>query len=180
MTAGRPVRIVLTGFMGAGKTTVGPLLARRLGWEFLDLDDDIVAVVGRSVAEIFATSGEAAFREAERQAAARASSRTRLVLATGGGAFTVPATRAVLQRGAMTVWLRCALDTLLARIPADGSRPLAENRATIGALLAGREASYALADLAVDTTTAAPEEVARIIAEAAGRAPVEGGGTTEG
>jgi shikimate kinase len=178
LSAARPSRIVLTGFMGAGKSTVGPLVARRLGWEFLDLDDDIVAAAGLSVAEIFARSGEGAFREAELSAATRAASRERLVLATGGGAFTVPATRAVLQRGALTVWLRCALDTLLGRIRADGSRPLAANRATIGALLEGREPSYALADLTVDTTSVAPEEAARVIAEAARRTWDEAGGTS--
>jgi shikimate kinase len=102
------------------------------------------------------------------------------VLATGGGAFTVPETRRVLQQGALTVWLRCALDALLARIPTDGSRPLAANRATIGPLLVGREPSYALADLTVDTTHTAPADVARIIAEAARRGRREGGGTTEG
>ncbi|HYU42601.1 MAG TPA: shikimate kinase [Vicinamibacteria bacterium] len=181
MNADRPSRVVLVGFMGAGKSTVGPLVAQRLGWAFLDLDDDIEAAAGRAVPEIFATDGEAAFRAVERAAADRAGRRERLVLATGGGAFTVPETRRVLQRGALTVWLRCALDALLARIPADGSRPLAANRATIGPLLAGREPSYALADLTVDTTHTAPADVARIIAEAATtRGRKEGGGTTEG
>jgi shikimate kinase/3-dehydroquinate synthase len=176
----RPARVVLVGFMGAGKSTVGPLVAQRLGWAFLDLDDDVEAAAGRTVLEIFATDGEAAFRAAERAAAERAGRRERLVLATGGGAFTVPETRRVLQQGAMTVWLRCALDALLARIPSDGSRPLAANRATIGPLLVGREPSYALADLTVDTTHMAPADVANIIAKAASRGRREGGGTTEG
>jgi shikimate kinase len=180
LTAVPPARVVLVGFMGAGKSTVGPLLARRLGWDFLDLDDDIEAAAGRPVPEIFAKDGEAAFRAAERAAAERASTRERLVLATGGGAFTIPETRKVLQLGAMTVWLRCTLDALLARIPADGSRPLAANRATIAPLLVGREPSYALADLTVDTTRTAPAEVARIIAEAATSGRREGGGTASG
>jgi shikimate kinase len=180
LNADRPTRVVLVGFMGAGKSTVGPLVAQRLGWTFLDLDDDIEAATRRTVPEIFATDGEAAFRAAERAAAERAGRRERLVLATGGGAFTVPETRRVLQQGAMTVWLRCTLDALLARIPTDGSRPLAANRATIGPLLAGREPSYALADLTVDTTHTAPADAARIIAEAARRGRREGGGTTEG
>lgn len=180
MTAGRPARVVLVGFMGAGKSTVGPLVARALGWTFVDLDDEIEAAAGRTVPEIFATDGEAAFRAAERAAAERVCARARLVLATGGGAFTVPETRQALQRGALTVWLRCALDALLTRISADGSRPLAANRATIGPLLVGREPSYALADLTVDTTRTSPSEVARIIAEAAARGRHEGGGTAEG
>ena len=180
MNADRPARVVLVGFMGAGKSTVGPLVAQRLGWAFLDLDDDIEAVAGRTVPEIFARDGETAFRAAERAAAERAGRRERLVLATGGGAFTVPETRRVLQQGAMTVWLRCTLEAVLVRIPTDGSRPLAANRATIGPLLVGREPSYALADLTVDTTHMAPADVANIIAEAAMRGRREGGGTTEG
>jgi len=90
LNADRPARVVLVGFMGAGKSTVGPLVAQRLAWTFLDLDDDIEAAAGRTVPEIFATDGEAAFRAAERAAAERAGRRERLVLATGGGAFTVP------------------------------------------------------------------------------------------
>lgn len=177
---GPPARVVLVGFMGAGKSTVGPLVARRLGWAFVDLDDEIEAAAGRTVPEIFAREGEAAFRAAERAAAERVCARDRLVLATGGGAFTVPETRRALQRGALTVWLRCELETLLERIPADGSRPLAANRATIAPLLTGREPSYALADLSVDTTRRAPGEVARIIAAAAARGRREGEGTTDG
>lgn len=180
MTAGRHARVVLVGFMGAGKSTVGPLVARRLGWEFVDLDDEIEAATGRTVPEIFATDGEPAFRAAERAAAERVCTHEGLVLATGGGAFTVPETRSALQRGALTVWLRCEIDTLLARIPADGSRPLAANRATILPLLVGREPSYALADLTVDTTRTAPAEVARLVAEAAARGRNEGEGTRDG
>jgi shikimate kinase len=180
LTASRPARVVLVGFMGAGKSTVGPLVARRLGWEFVDLDDEIEAATGRTAAEIFATDGEAAFRAAERAAAERVCRHEGLVLATGGGAFTVPETRLALQHGALTVWLRCEIDTLLARIPADGSRPLAANRATIRPLLVGREPSYALADLTVDTTRTAPAEVARIVAAAALRGGNKGEGTRDG
>jgi shikimate kinase len=180
LKAGRPARVVLVGFMGAGKSTVGPLVARRLGWEFVDLDDEIEAATGRTVPEIFATDGEAAFRAAERAAAERVCTHAGLVLATGGGAFTVPETRSTLQRGALTVWLRCEIDTLLARIPIGGSRPLAANRATILPLLVGREPSYALADLTIDTTRTAPAEVARLVAEAAARGRNEGEGTTDG
>jgi shikimate kinase/3-dehydroquinate synthase len=172
--------VVLVGFMGAGKSTVGPLVAARLGWSFVDLDDEITAAAGRSVPEIFRELGETGFRAAERAAAERVSSRERLVLATGGGAFTVPETRRALQQGALTVWLRCEIDTLLARIPADGSRPLAANRATIHPLLVGREPSYALADLTVDTTRARPDEVARVVAEAAARGHGEGEDSLDG
>jgi shikimate kinase len=166
--------------MGAGKSTIGPLVARELGWPFVDLDDEVEAASGRTVPEIFATEGEDAFRRAEQAAAERMSAREPLVLATGGGAFTVAATREALRRGALTVWLRCEVDALLARIPADGSRPLAANRATIAPLLRHREPSYAMADLTVDTTHDGPEQAARIIADAARRGGHQGGGTTEG
>jgi shikimate kinase len=172
--------VVLIGFMGSGKSTVGPLVARRLGWTFVDLDAEVEADQGRRVADIFSALGEAEFRRAERAAAERVTARTRVVVAAGGGAFTQAATRAALQKGALTVWLRCAPDALLTRIPADGSRPLAANRATIGALLLSRETDYALADLTVDTTRTPPEVVASVIAAAASGGLDEGGGTTEG
>jgi shikimate kinase len=89
----------------------------------------------------------------------------RRVIATGGGAFSRPGTRALLQAGAVTVWLRCDLDTMMTRLPADGSRPLAGNRAIMRALLAERETSYRLADLAVDASRGTPREVADRIVE---------------
>lgn len=159
-------RIVLVGFMGAGKTTVGRRLAGDLGWDFVDLDAEVEARAGRPVAALFDEQGEAAFREAEHAAAVEAARRERVVIAAGGGAFVSEATRAVLSAGAVTVWLRCALETLLDRIPRDGNRPLARNRATIGALLTEREPLYRLADLVVDTTCAAPQDAAREIASA--------------
>lgn len=164
--ADAPERIVLVGFMGAGKTTVGALVARRLGWAFRDMDQWIEERTGLSVARLFEQRGEAAFRQEERQVAAQASRLERHVIAAGGGAFAQPETRALLQQGALTVWLRAELPTLLARIPKDGARPLAASRETISRLFAEREPSYRLADQEVDASPAA-EEVARVIAEAA-------------
>lgn len=158
-----PERIVLVGFMGSGKTTVGRELARLLGWEFRDLDRSIEERAGLTIAEIFRGRGEAFFREQERRTALEVSGLTRCVVAAGGGAFSLPATRETLRRGAVTVWLRCDLPTLLARIPADGSRPLAGNRETMGLLLAEREPFYRLADLVVDASGAAPEVAHRIM-----------------
>ena len=164
-------RIVLVGFMGAGKSTVGPLLARLLGWHFVDIDPLIEKAAGLSVAEIFAQRGEAFFRGEERRVAEDLAREERLVVAAGGGAFAHPETREALQRGAVVVWLRCDLDTILGRIPPDGSRPLAANRERIQALFAERESSYRLADMTVDAKTGGPDEVARRIARA-----VSGGG----
>jgi shikimate kinase len=155
----RPDRIVLVGFMGSGKTSVGRLLARRLGYRFLDLDLRVEARAGRSIATIFREDGEEAFREMEGEEARALSTLTETVVAAGGGAFARPRTRALLQQGALTVWLRCDLETILARVPADGSRPLAGNRDIMRALLAQREPLYRMADVAVDTSTGTPRQV---------------------
>jgi shikimate kinase len=155
-----PTRIVLVGFMGVGKTTVGRTLAERLGWSFVDLDDRIEAEAGMTVAEIFARHGEAHFRDLERRAADAARGLTRHVVAAGGGAFVQPGTRELLRDGAATVWLTCDIDGVLGRIRVDGSRPLAADRERMQALLAQRQASYRMADMEIDTTSASPEEVA--------------------
>jgi shikimate kinase len=158
-----PERLVLVGFMGSGKSTVGPLLAARLGWGFRDLDAWIEERTGRSVVALF-QEGEEAFRRLETEAAREATALTRHVIAAGGGAFARPETRELLRSGPVaTVWLSCALDALLARVPRDGSRPLAGSRETMSRLLAERESSYRQADWTVDTTAASPEEVARSI-----------------
>jgi shikimate kinase len=162
-----PHRIVLVGFMGCGKSTVGAALARRLGWGFRDLDRWIEERHGLTVAEIFRRRGEAFFREEERRAARAAARLRRCVVAAGGGAFAEEATRETLRAGALTVWLRCRETALWRRLPRDGSRPLAGDRGRMRRLLGEREPSYRLADLAVDSSRAAPDEVARRIAEAA-------------
>jgi len=168
--ADRPPRVVLVGFMGSGKSAVGRLLARRLGYRFEDMDRRIEEKAGRRIADIFRDEGEEAFREMEREEA-RAIGRLRgLVVAAGGGAFARAETRALLQEGALTVWLRCDLDRILARVPADGSRPLAGNRDIMRALLAEREPSYRMADVAVDASSGTPREVAdRIVGLIEGR-----------
>jgi shikimate kinase len=167
--AEQAVRVVLVGFMGAGKTTVGPLVAERLGYRFEDMDLRIENRAGRPVAVIFRDLGEEAFRALEREEAASLSEQPRLVVAAGGGAFTRPETRTLLQRGAVVVWLRCDLEVALARLPADGTRPLAGNRDIMRRLLAEREPLYRMADVAVEAV-GAPEDVAnRILALVRGR-----------
>jgi shikimate kinase len=165
---GEKDRVVLVGFMAAGKTTVGRELAALLGWEFRDLDAWIEERAGATVADLFRDHGEEFFREQERRAAGEAASLERCVVAAGGGAFAAPATRDTLRRGALTVWLRCALETVIARTSGDDTRPLARDRERMRRLFAEREPSYRLADLAVDTDDASPAEVARRIAQAMG------------
>jgi shikimate kinase len=156
----RPSRIVLVGFMGAGKTTVGPEVAGILGWGFVDLDQALERRLGVSVPELFRTRGEAAFREEELREARAASALERHVIATGGGAFARDETRQALGAGALSVWLRCGLAAVFDRIPTDGSRPLAMDRATIAGLFAQRESSYRQADRVVDAEQE-PASVAR-------------------
>ena len=157
--------MVLVGFMGAGKTTVGRRLARRLGYRFEDMDRRIEERAGQTVASLFRERGEAAFRALELEEARELSSPSGVVIATGGGAFAQEATRAVLRQGALTVWLQCSLETSLLRVRPDGSRPLAGNREIMRALLAEREPSYRLADAVVDTSRHTPREVVDRIVE---------------
>ena len=160
-----PKRVVLVGFMGAGKSTVGPLVARVLGWAFLDMDTRIEERAGRAIADVFRDQGEPAFRALELEVAEEAASRPRLVIAAGGGAFAQPATREVLQRSAVTVWLRCDAAILEGRVPANGLRPLAANRAIMRSLLTEREPSYQLADVVVEASEGTAESVARRVVE---------------
>jgi shikimate kinase len=163
--AERPARVVLVGFMGAGKTAVGKRLAKRLGYRFEDMDRRIEARAGATIAAVFAERGEAAFRALEQDEARALGAIPRVVVATGGGAFAQEATRALLQQGALTVWLQCSLEAALLRIRPDGRRPLAGNREIMRALLAEREPSYRQADVAVDTSKRTPREVVDRIVE---------------
>jgi shikimate kinase len=166
----RPLRVVLVGFMGSGKSAVGRLLARRLGYRFEDMDRRIEERAGRAIADIFRDDGEEAFREMEREEARELSRLADRVVAAGGGAFARAETRALLQEGALTVWLRCDLEHILGRVQVDGSRPLAGNRDIMRALLAEREPSYRMADVVVDASSGTPREVAdRIVGLIEGR-----------
>ncbi len=169
-------RIVLIGFMGAGKSTVGRTLAERLGWAFKDMDALIEERHGRTVADIFKENGEPFFRQEEMRLAGELRGVSDHVIAAGGGAFAQPSTREALREGAGVVWLQCSLDAILRRVAGDASRPLATGRERMQALLVEREASYRLADLVVDTTDTPPDEVAARIVKAffPGRGPQGG------
>jgi shikimate kinase len=157
--------IVLVGFMGAGKTTVGRRLAEVLGWRFIDLDEEIVREAGMPVAEIFRTRGEAAFRDLESRLTARLSSVHRTVLAPGGGWIADPANAERLPPATSTVWLRVSPEEAVRRILATGAeRPLlsgVEDPVVLARLLlARREPLYRTADLIVDVDGRTPDEVA--------------------
>jgi shikimate kinase len=160
-------RIVLVGFMGAGKTAVGEALARRLGWRHLDLDRWIEAERGARVSEIFAARGEAEFRRLEGEATRAAAVLDRVVVSTGGGWVLDPGHWEALREGALFVWLRVGVATALERTAAEeGSRPLLSGpdpAARARALLGRREPLYAAADWALDTDDRSPAQLAEDI-----------------
>jgi shikimate kinase len=163
------MRIFLIGFMGAGKTTVGRLLAQRLDWGFLDLDEQIALEAGRDVATLFAEEGEPAFRARETRCLAALGARDRLVVATGGGAPTVASNWPLLRDLGRTVWLAPDLEVILARLTPEQTvaRPLWPEPAALAALYARRLPAYAAADVKIAVPAGeASEATAARVAEA--------------
>ncbi len=145
--------VVLVGLMGAGKTSIGRRLAARLGLEFRDADAEIEQASGRTVAELFAEFGEPAFRDGERRVIARLLAGPPMVIATGGGAFLDPVTRAAICEAGVSVWLRVKLPTLVRRVSGRDHRPLlaqGDPAEILARLAAARHPVYAQADLVVD------------------------------
>ncbi len=159
-------KIYLVGFMAAGKTTVARALADRLGWRAEDIDELIEARERRTVAEIFAKSGEPYFRSLERDILKLLLPLRHVVVATGGGTFMDPENRTAINMDGVSVWLDVPLEDLVARLPPDGRRPLAADRAQMERLFAVRQVAYASAQFRVDARGARPEAVADRIIEA--------------
>lgn len=146
--------VALVGLMGAGKSTVGRRLAHALGLPFADADEAIVDAAGQSIQEIFAQHGECEFRRGERKVIARLLDEAPHVLATGGGAFVDPATRALMKEKAITVWLKAPLEVLMKRVSRRDDRPLLKEddpRAVMQRLMNERYPLYAEADIVVET-----------------------------
>ena len=156
-------KIYLVGFMAAGKTTVARALATRLGWRAEDVDELIEARERRPVADIFARSGESYFRSLEREILRLLLPLRHAVVATGGGTFMDAENRAAINMDGLSVWLDVPFDTMLTRIPADGRRPLAADRAQMERLFAVRQAAYAQAHVRLDAGSAPAEEIAELI-----------------
>ncbi|MFZ5792675.1 MAG: shikimate kinase [Pseudomonadota bacterium] len=184
ITVDRP--LVLVGLMGAGKSCIGRRLAQRLGLPFVDADREIEQAAGCSIPEIFARHGEQAFRDGERRVILRLLESPPFVLATGGGAFIDPRTRAVIREKAISIWLRADLDLLVKRTGRRNDRPLLQvedPRAKLAELMAQRYPIYAEADITVDSQDGPPDatlervlaaltdHLKRRAAEAAGVAP---------
>jgi shikimate kinase len=158
--------IVLVGFMGCGKTTVGRLLAERLGWQFVDLDDEIERRSGMEIVEIFEREGEPKFRELEHEALLEQMRQARQgrprVLALGGGAFAEQRNREQLEIGGLAVWLDCPVETLWDRVCSEPRRPLARRRDEFERLYHERRAHYERADFTLPDT-GRPHEIVNAI-----------------
>jgi shikimate kinase len=160
--------IALIGMMGAGKSSVGRRLAARLNVPFRDADAEIEAAAGCTISEIFARYGETAFRDGERKVIARLLQEPPHILATGGGAFIDPETRASMKKCAVTIWITAPVDILLARVQRKDDRPLLKSgntREILERLLKERTPIYAEADLTVDSENGPhADTVERIVA----------------
>jgi len=149
-----PRTIALVGLMGAGKTTIGRRLAAALQLPFVDADDAIVQAAGRSIEDIFAERGECEFRRGERNVISRLLAGPVHVLATGGGAFIDPGTRALMKERAISIWLRAPLDVLMKRVVRRDHRPLLKEddpEAVMQRLINERYPIYAEADMIIES-----------------------------
>jgi shikimate kinase len=170
---GKDRSILLSGMMGAGKSTVGRRLAERLGWRFIDTDDEVASAAGLPVREIFARLGEPQFRELERLVLERLPER-RAVVALGGGAVADAANRRLLRAKGARVLLEASPETLAERVGDVEGRPLlegaqgADRLARLRALLEAREGAYASAELRVRTDGRTVDEVCDAVLEALG------------
>ena len=158
--------LVLVGMMGAGKTSVGRRLANALNVPFRDADAEIELAAGCTINEIFERFGEPAFRDGERKVIARLLGEPPHVLATGGGAFMDPETRARIKESAISIWLKANTELLLERVLRKDTRPLLRNtdsRAALERLLKEREPVYAQADITVESDDGPHDAVVRRI-----------------
>jgi shikimate kinase len=157
--------------MGAGKSTVGPLVAQRLGWRFIDADEVIEAEAGTSIASLFATEGEAAFRDREHATIIRLTADSGFVIALGGGAIERPETRELLlaSSGTLLVHLEVELATTLARCRGtEHTRPVLADQASLKVRYERRLPLYRTAHASVAVDSLTPEQVADAILRTAG------------
>jgi shikimate kinase len=160
--------IYLVGMMGSGKTAVAKLLAERLGRKVIDLDDAIVASQGMSVNEIFASKGEAFFREVEHAELRKASFARSAVVATGGGIVINDENMIVMKETGVMIYIKASVDALFSHLKEDSSRPLlkvADPKAKLKMLLDERRAQYEKADFVLETSALGPQAIAENVIE---------------
>ncbi len=180
--ANRFDNVVITGFMGTGKSVIGRALARRLGHAFIDTDDLVREEAGKDIPAIFTEEGEAGFRERERRAIASLEGRSGLVLSTGGGTMTDQANVSALRGIGPIVLLEASPKTILRRVGGGDNRPMLAGTRTpelrlrrIRELLAARTDAYALADVTVDTDRLGVAGAASAVLKALASLPVRRG-----
>lgn len=156
-------KLYLVGFMGAGKTTVARAIGKHTGWRVEDIDQRIESREHRTVASIFSQQGEPYFRQLERLALGELLPLRHVVIATGGGTFVEPDNRALMLADGAVAWLDLSLAQVIERVPADGRRPLASDRAQMEQLFARRQLAYAQAHVRVDASRPVPEVVGRLL-----------------
>jgi shikimate kinase len=157
-------RVYLVGFMGAGKTSVGRALAAQLGWSFVDLDVEIERSQRMPVRDIFSKSGEARFRQLEREHLKQLSERPRVVIALGGGASVDPDNRLVMDSTGTSVWLNVPFEIAARRVSMDGTRPLFKDPEHAERLYQTRLPIYKLARIHVLADNRPPAEIAGEVA----------------
>ncbi|HET7717951.1 MAG TPA: shikimate kinase [Bauldia sp.] len=160
LLAGRT--IVMVGMMGAGKSSIGRRLAARLGLPFVDADTEIEQAANATISEIFETHGEAYFRDGERRVIQRLLEGSPKVLATGGGAFVNPETRAAIRKAGVSIWLKADRDLILQRVRRRSNRPLlktADPEGVVERLLRERNPIYAEADIHIQSRDVAHDVV---------------------
>ncbi len=159
--------IYLVGFMAAGKSTIGRVLADELGWSFADVDEDIEAAHGLSIAEIFDRHGEEEFRrlehEALRQRVRLVENGRPMVVALGGGAFAEERNRSILIENGITIWLDCPFPLVCARLEGSSNRPLARDPNQFQQLYEDRRPHYSQAEYRIDIQTNDPVEIVTAI-----------------
>jgi shikimate kinase len=156
-------KIYLVGFMGAGKTTVARALARRLGWTAFDIDAAIEKREHQTVAALFAKRGEPYFRAIERDVLTEQVGVRHVVVATGGGTYVDAQNRSLINADGVSIWLDVPLERLVARVPADGRRPLAADRNAFEQLYLARRSAYEQATHRVDAGLVGVEALAEEI-----------------
>jgi shikimate kinase len=164
-------KIYLVGFMASGKSTIARALAARLGWRSEDVDDLIEKRERLTVAEIFARQGEAYFRGAEKDILRLLQPIRSMVVATGGGTFADPENRAAINLDGVSVWIDLPLSELIPRIPLDGRRPLAADRAQLERLYSARIEAYRAAMLRVNASRLSTSRIVDVILEAIEQLP---------
>lgn len=172
-----PARVILTGFMGSGKSTVGPLVADRLGYRFIDLDERVAEVAARPVEALFEERGEGIFRALEAAVLSQVLAEESVVIATGGGALVSDGTLHMAKDGGVVVYLRVSTDVLVSRLEAPAGRPLLKDpegeplsgsrlAARIEQIMAPRRRFYEQADAIIEAEGMTPPDVAAAVVQA--------------